>query len=231
MVRGRVAIDGRAAPSLRVLLISGDMSALLGSTTTADDGTFAFAVPEAANRAPVVLLVKVQGPLLAIVPHTIDLAKDGEGPHEVAIDTADGRFHRVEATVTTTSGWPPSLSFFVNPVHLDGVPAALEKFFNRRDERIVEGSFFKVSPPGKSFDLTVQVGSYRIGGGFIDYRRPNLAHPTFENYAVARVDADGETMPLQGDRSSGYLLEVPRDRRITLTLAVVPDEELSPTGL
>jgi hypothetical protein len=231
MLTGRVAIDGRAAPNLRVLLISGDMSALLGSTTTADNGTFAVAVPESANRARVTLLVKVQGPLLAIVPHAVDLGRDGEGPHGVAIDTADGRFHRVEATVTTTSGWPPSLSFFVNPVHLEGVPAPLERFFNRRDERIVEGSFFKVSPAGKSFDLTVQAGSYRIGGGFIDYRRPNLAHPTFENYAVARVDADGEATPLPGDRSGGYLLEVPRDRRISLTLSVVPDEELSPTGL
>lgn len=233
VVNGALLLDGQPLPRQRVLLISGEMNTLLASTTTGEDGAFTLDVPKEARRARVVLLVKVQGPVVAVVHRVVDLAENGNDPQEFRIDTDRDGFHTVAGTVATTKGWPPSLDVFLNPVHVAGVPAELERFFNRRDERVVESTFFKTRLDGqeREFALTLAAGTYRIGGSHLNYNRPNLANPDFENYTVSRVDADGDPDPLPGNPSSGYELDVDRDRQVTMTIEVVPDEALSPGGL
>jgi hypothetical protein len=232
VVNGSLLLDGRPLPAQRVLLISGEMTALLASATTNEDGDFELDVPKDARQGSVHLLVKIQGPVVGLVHRTVDLADDGDDL-EIRIDTNRGAFHTVSGTVATTKGWPPSLDIFVNPVQVEGVPAELARFFFRRDERVVESTFFKTRLAGQTreFALTLAAGTYRIGGGHLNYNRPNLADPDFENYTVARVEADGDPDPLPGNPSSGYELDVGRDRRITMTIEVVPDEALSPGGL
>jgi hypothetical protein len=230
VVTGDVKLDGRALANQRVLLISGDMTRLLGSTTTGEDGRFAVDVPNGSGQNRIVLLVKLQGPVVALAHRVVDPAQDGEGPHEFLIETDRGDLHSVSGQVVTTSGWPPYLTIFVNPVHVEGIPAELEAFFDRREAGVVESTFFKRRVDGQEFELKLQAGTYLIGGSHLNYQRPNLASPDFENYVVSRVEADGESEPLPGNPSSGYRLEVTRDRRITMTIEVVPDVALSPPG-
>lgn len=225
MLTGLLQADGRPLPDQRVLLISEDMTKLLGSTTTEQDGAFKISVPSEHRHGKVILLVKIKGPAIALAHKVIDL--DSEG-HEFHIDTAKGDFHNVRGQVQTTSGWPPYLMIFVDPVHIEGIPEPLEKFFNQRDERVVESSFFRMRLNDKDFSLKLKRGTYRIGGDYLNYSRPNIVKPDFENYLVTRVEADSESQPLEGKRYSGYLLEVKRDRYLTMTIEVVPDEDLSP---
>jgi hypothetical protein len=229
-ISGLVHLDGRPLADVRVLAVSDDATTLLGSTTTRDDGQFAVDVPEAAGGR-VVLLVKVQGPVIALAQQPVDLAAGKDGTHELRLASDAPTFHTVRGRVATTSGWPPYLTIFVNPIQVEGIDPGLARFFNRQDERVVESTFFKQRLDGQEFELRVQAGTYAIGGSHLNYQRPNLANPDFENYVVARVEADGEPEPLPGNPSSGYRLDVTREREITMTLEVVPDEALSPGGL
>ena len=224
---GLVQLDGQALPGGRVLLISGDMTRFLGSTTTDEDGAFEIAVPAEHRRSQVVLLLKVQGPVIALVHRLIDLEGDGWGPHEFRLDSAQGDFHNVSGEVLSTTGWPPYLTMFVDPIHIETIPEPLEKFFRWQDERVVESYFFKKRLDGEVFSLKVMSGVYRVGASYLNYFRPEMVNPEFENYVAVRAEADGESQPLPGERNSGYLLDVKRDRHVVLTIEVVPDEELS----
>lgn len=227
MLTGLLKLGGQALSDQRVLLISGDMMKLLGSVTTGKDGAFEVVVPHEHKNGEVILLIKIQGPVIALVHKVVDLKSDGKGPHLINIESSKGEYHQIHGMIETTSGWPPFLNVFVDPVHIAGIPAQLEKFFNQRDEKVVESSFFKKRLEDKSFILKLKSGTYRIGGDYLNYSRPNMVNPDFENYLVARVDADGENKPLEGKRYGGYLLEVKRNREITMTIEVVPDEELN----
>lgn len=231
MLTGDVQLDGQALSNQRVLLISGDMTKFLGSTTTAEDGAFEIDVPAEHRSGQVVLLLKIQGPVVALAQRLIDLESEGWGPHEFRLDTTDGSFHNVEGEVTSTFGWPPYLNVFVNPVHVEGIPEPLEKFFRWQDERVLESTFFKLKVDGHSFNLKFKSGTYRIGADHLNYFRPSMVNPDFENYVATRAEVDGESQPLQGERYGGYLMEVKRDRRIVLTIETVADKELSPLAL
>jgi hypothetical protein len=78
--------------------------------------------------------------------------------------------------------------------------------------------------------LKLQPGTYRISANYLNYSRPLTVNPKFENYIASSIEADSESRPLPGDRYGGYLLEVKRERQITLTIRVVPDEELNSQG-
>ena len=231
MLTGLVKLDGQALSDQRLLLISGDMMKFLGSTTSAEDGAFAIDVPAGHDSGQVVLLLKIQGPVVALAQRVIDLESEGWGPHEFLIDTTDGSFHNVEGEVASTSGWPPYLNVFVNPVHVESIPEPLEKFFRWQDEQVLESTFYKLKVDGHSFNLRFRSGTYKIGADHLNYFRPSMENPDFENYVATRAEADGESQPLQGERYGGYLMEVKRDRQIVLTIEMVPDEELSPQAL
>jgi hypothetical protein len=230
MLRGLLQLDGQALAQQRVLLISGDMTNFLGSTTTDDAGEFEINVPSDHRHGEVVLLVKIQGPVVALVHRAIDLEHDGSGPHEFSLETARDDFHSIEGKIVTTSGWPPYLTVFVDPVHVEGIPAPLEKFFRWKDERVIESTFFKMRLDGQVFDLKLLSGIYRIGANYLNYFLPSTENPDIENYVTRKLEADGESQTLPGEYYSGYMLDVKRDRQITLTIGVIRDEELNPSG-
>ena len=87
MLTGLVQLDGQALPDSRVLLISGDMTSFLGSTTTSEDGAFEIAVPAEHQRSQVVVLVKIQGPVVGLLHHVVDLQNNGGEPLAFRIDT------------------------------------------------------------------------------------------------------------------------------------------------
>ncbi len=228
VLAGLLQLDGGALADQRVLLISEDTTALLASAATDERGRFELAVPREHSGGRVVLLAKLQGPVVAVKHAVVDLRAGRPGPQEFHFDSTAAEFHAVRGRVETTSGWPPYLMLFVDPVRIEGVPEPLAGFFNQRDENVLESYFFRTRVDGAEFSLRLQRGTYRIGADYLDRSRPNIVDPQFENYVAARVETDGEPEPLPGKRYSGYLLKVDRDRAVTMTIEVVPDEELSP---
>ena len=225
MITGLVQLDGQALTGSRVLLISGDMTTFLSSTTTSEDGAFEIAVPDEHQGSQVVLLLKIQGPVVGLLHRVVDLQNDGSN-QEFQLNTSSQPFYNLNGKVVSTSGWPPYLNVSIDPVHVEGVPEPLEKFFRWQDERVVESTFFKQRVDGDTFNLRVMAGTYKIAASYLNYFRPQLTNPDFDNYIASKAEADGESQSLPGERYSGYELEVKRDRQIVFTIEVVPDEEL-----
>lgn len=226
MLTGLVQLDGQALTGSRVLLISGDMTTFLGSTTTSEDGAFKIAVPDEQQGTQLVLLLKIQGPVVGLMHRVSDLQDDGSYREEFQLNTGSQVIHNLNGKVVSTSGWPPYLNVLIDPIHIEGVPEPLEKFFRWQDERVVESTFFKQRVDGDAFNLRVMPGTYKIAANYLNYFRPQLTNPDFENYIASKAEADGESQSLPGERYSGYVLEVKRDRQVVFTIEVVPDEEL-----
>ena len=227
MLTGLVQLDGKALTGSRVLLISGDTTTFLGSTTTSEDGAFEIAVPAEHQHGRVVLLLKIQGPVVGLLHRAIDLRNNGSEQQDFQLNTSSPAFHTLNGKVISTSGWPPYLNVLIDPVHVEGVPEPLEKFFRWQDERIVESTFFKMRVDGDTFNLRVMPGTYKIAAHHLNYFRPTLTNPDFDNYIASKAEADAESQSLPGDRDSGFVLEVKRDRQVVFSIDVVPDEELS----
>jgi len=213
VITGSVRIDGAAADATRVLVVSGDAQRLLGSALTEPDGSFAVAVDE----RPVHLVVKLQGPLIGIVTTRLDPDHDEATPIDVAIDTTSGRFHPVTGHFTGQPR-PPFVLLSIDPVRLDGVNPELGRFFNRRDQRVVEASFFSAQVTGSQFELVAQAGQYRIRAGYVVKARPVLPETPVDVVVAKVVLADGE-VDLAGDAASGFDLYVTGPARLRLTLA------------
>lgn len=226
MLTGLVQLDGQALTGSRLLLISGDMTTFLDSTTTSEDGAFEIAVPDEHQGSQVVLLLKVQGPVVGLLHRVIDLQNEASYKEEFQLKTSSSDFHNLNGKVVSTSGWPPYLNVSIDPVHVEGVPEPLEKFFRWQDERVVESTFFKQRVDGDTFNLRVMPGTYKLAANYLNYSRPQLTNPDFENYIATKAEADGESQSLPGERYSGYVLDVKRDRHVVFTIEVVPDEEL-----
>jgi hypothetical protein len=221
VLTGRVRIDDRPAAEQRVLLISGDMTTLLGSAVTGESGDFSFAAAPAA--ATVVLLVKIRGPLLALAHRVVDLRQDGARPQEFRFDTNGADIHELRATIATTADWPPYLRIVVDPVHLAGVPAALERFFLVQDERVVEESFFHLQVENRAFSLKAQTGQYRIDGGYRIKNRLMAITPSVPDYVIRDVAVSGADRNAAGGPDGRFLVDLDRDREVTLTIAPVQD--------
>ena len=211
MLRGSVRVDGEAAPGRRVLVVSGDAERLVGSVETGPDGTFAVDVDE----RPVHLLVKLQGPQVGIVTLEIGLGEGLGEAVDVEIETAGG-FHRVTGRITGEH-LPPFVLVSLDPVELGGVAPALLRYANRRDERVVEASFFDRQVRDGAFDLLAQAGSYRLRGGYV-VKGPVVAGPKAD-VVVGRVLIDGSAEPLHGDRSSGFDVSIDGPTDLTLELS------------
>lgn len=187
VLTGRMEVDGRAAAGQRVLLVSGDMETLLASAETSEAGAFELPLPAAPAGDTSVLLAKVQGPLLAAAHRVVDLAADAGRPQDFAFHSTGPGMRELHAAVSTTADWPPYLRIVIDPVELTGIPAPLAHFFLRRDERVVEESFFHLHLEEREFTLRVQAGTYRIGGGYRIKSRLMATPPQVPDYVVGEV--------------------------------------------
>ena len=224
MLKGVLELDGMRLPGRRVLLISGDTTRLLSSAVTAHDGSFEFQQPVDQSQTKVILLAKIQGPVIGVYARLIDVAQEGTGPHKVAVDSSSNEFHTVGAQITSGEGWPPYLLLHIDPVHLEGVPEPLEKFFNAVDEQVIESWFYQQRIDGDHFEIRVQEGSYRIEVHYFNKSRAELITPGIQNYGMVQVTADGESSIDLDDPFSSFMLKVDRDR--SLNVVVGPISEL-----
>jgi hypothetical protein len=221
MLTGRVFVDGRPFRGARVLLLSGDASKVLGGTVTDDAGRFEFPLEHADDQDRRHLLVKLQGPILAVSHRVVDLDSANPEPVEVRIESDGPEFHRLHAQVDATVEAVPPIRLFITPLNMTGIPPEIERFFLRQSERVVEDAFYTQRLEAPSLELTVQDGTYRIGGESLSKAGP-LAGGMPANYAIVGMTINGESEPAPGDRISGFLVQVDRDREITLTVEEVP---------
>jgi len=220
MLTGILELDGVAVAAGRVLLISGDMTRLLESTTTDDSGVFRFAVTDVA-QSTVVVLAKIQEQVLSIAYRIIDLAIHGPGPHRIGIDSSTELFHAVKARIVADEGRPPYLLAHLDPVRLIGIPEPLEKFFRTVDENVDDASFSQVRVEGDGFVIRVQNGSYRVDAGYFD--KSQL--PGITNYTLTEVTTDGEETTVFEDPFASFMLDVERDRDVELTIRPLASEK------
>jgi hypothetical protein len=221
MLTGLLELDGVAMTDRRVLLISGDTTRLLASTTTNDQGRFSFPLPEPAETR-VVVLTKIQGPVLSIAYRAIDLAMHGSGPHRISIDSTTDLFHSINTHIALDEGRPPYLLVHLDPVHLTGIPEPLEKFFRTVDEDVIDSWFSQFLVEGDSLDIRVQNGTYRIDAQY--FNKSGARQEEIANYCVKEVTSDGEetihfTAPFES-----FTLNVDRDREVEMTVGPIETE-------
>src|SRR5216684_7196090 len=165
MIIGAVELGGKPLAGKRVLLISADMSRLLASVTTDENGLFRFDLSGEQLPTSAIIMAKIQGPELAILHQAID-ATDNELETFTRLQISNDQFHTIRGRISSNHGWPPYLLLRVDPVHVAGVPEALEKFFNTVDENVIESWFYQLRLDGDSFELRVQSGAYRLSAGY-----------------------------------------------------------------
>jgi len=217
MLTGFLELDGVAAAGRRVLLISGDMTRLLASTTTNDRGRFAFQLPPSAETR-VVILTKAQEPVLSIAYRIVELAIHGSGPHTISINSKTELFHSIKAHIVFGERRPPYLSVHVDPVRLISIPEPLEKFFRTVDEHVIDSWFSQIHVEGDSFEIRVQNGVYRIDAYYFN-KADSLDEIT--NYSLKDVTPDAEQTIHFNAPFESFTLNVDRDRTVEMTIGPI----------
>jgi hypothetical protein len=220
-IHGSLEVDGRLARPERVIAVAGDPATVVGAGAVSDDGGFEITLTARVER--VIVMAGVSEPVLGVVHAAVDL-DSGPATVALALDTREG-FHVLACELELPGPWPPFVALTVDPLHLAGVPAALEPLMRRRDERVADASFLRLQLRESTFALTVQEGTYRVDASYVDRNRPNLARPEVENVVTALVRVDGEEAHAAGP-FAGVRLTVSEPTRLALVLRVLPDEEL-----
>jgi hypothetical protein len=220
MVTGTLELGGRPLADKRVLLISADMSRLLASATTDETGVFQFDLPDNELHSSAIIMAKIQGPVLAILQRAITVTDDEVSP-DLHFEVSNEQFHTVRGRINSSQGWPPYLLLRVDPVRVAGIPEALGKFFNAIDEHVIESWFCQLPLDGDSFELSVQKGSYCLAIGYYTKSSP---HETTENYSMTLISPDGENPTRLTTPYPGFVLNVERDRTVSVTIAPVTTE-------
>jgi len=219
MLTGLLELNNVAMAGCRVLLISGDMTRLLESTTTDDSGVFRFAVTDAA-QSRVVVLAKITQPVLSISYRVIDLATHGLGPHRISLDSTTELFHSISGNILSDEPGPPYVLVHIDPVRLIGIPEPLEKFFRTVDENVIESWFSQVRLDGDSFEIRMQNGTYRIDAQYFNKWESQLGEGP-GNYSLRQATANDEK-PIDFSSAFGsFTLDVERDRNVEMKIGLI----------
>lgn len=193
-ITGILLLDGRPATGQRVLLLSAEMTRLIAATETDDAGRYSL-------EGSGVLVAKIQSPVIAM-----KLSPSTQPDFE--FDTKELCNLRIEI-VPLPGVRANDIDISMTPAHLAGVPAPVEAFFLRREQSIVDASYFKGRTSAHFIDVAVQRGTYRIYASRIDYRRHMSTVPLPPNLKAETVT-----------------VTVDRDQTVRVQLAVLPDEAL-----
>lgn len=228
IINGIVLLNGHGVPNVRVLLLSSDMNHLLASTSTSIDGKYGIEFLPAEPADSMVIVVKIQGPVLALDHRLI---KPGEflNQQDFNINTSSDAFCTLAGQIIADEHDAPSyVEVDITPAHLNEVPSAIEKFFLRFDRGIVNASYYEERISSNHFKIKVQKGSYRISGQYIIYKGPNSTLPAPPNFIVDSIFADDEKEPLPGEQFGGFILDVKHDRKILMHLKTLTDKTIHP---
>jgi len=215
---GAVLLNGEAASDQCVMVLSADMDKFVTGAITDEDGNYKIELPYAERGKSVVLVVKIQGPVLAL-EHRVILPGTSGSRQDFAFNTAGKGFSTLQGTIVSDDGYvPPTLEIAITPIHLNDVPQPVENFFLRRDAGVVDASFYEKKITPDHFELRVQNGSYRISGVNIIYQRPVSTLQAPNSFIVDSVYADSETVSLPGEPMGGFILDIRSDRKISMHL-------------
>ena len=227
-INGSVLLDGENMHGAIVLILSANMEQLVAATSTGLDGNYGIKISPAEPAKSVVLVVKIQGPILAMEQRLLEPGQFSN-QQDFNIDTSSGDFCTLQGEIIADQPEKPSfVEITVTPAHLSGISPAIEKFFLRRDIGIVDASYYEEKVSGNNFELRVQKGSYRISGSNITYKRPVSTFPVMHSFIVDRIFADDEKTPLPGEQFGGFTLDLNNDRKIKMHLKILSDDTSSP---
>jgi len=193
-IAGMLLLDGRPAAGQRVLLLSPDMRQLVAATETDDAGRYTL-------EGSGILVAKIQSPVIAmqVSPSTRpDFHFETRKLCSLHIDIVPVPGVRAN-----------DIDISITPAHLENIPAPVEAFFLRREERVVDSAYFETRTSARSIDVAVQRGTYRIYASRIDYGRPESTVPLPPNLKAETVT-----------------VAVDHDQSVRVQLAVLPDEAL-----
>jgi hypothetical protein len=193
-IAGMLLLDGRPAAGQRVLLLSSDMRQLIAATETDDAGRYTL-------EGSGVIVAKIRSPVIAmqVSPSTRpDFHFETQKLCSLHIDI-----------VPVPGVQANDIDISITPAHLDDIPASVEAFFLRREERVVDSAYFETRTSARSIDVAVQRGTYRIYASRIDYGRPESTVPLPPNLKAETVT-----------------IAVDHDQSVRVQLAVLPDEAL-----
>lgn len=215
---GAVHVNDEAASNQCVMVLSAGMDNFVTSTSTDQDGNYTIGIPYSRHGMPVVLVVKIQGPVLAVEHRAITLVTASLSQNFI-FNTAGAGFSTLQGSIIADGqSIAPSLEIAITPVHLDGVPQPVENFFLRRSRDVVDASFYERKVAGSRFELRVQNGSYRISGADIIYKGPTSPMQAPDNFIVDGVYAAGQKVSFPGEPMGGFSLEIKRDCKINMQL-------------
>lgn len=219
---GTVRADGDAVAGAEVVLfgLAGERPEILAAGATDADGAFALPAGEDLS-GPLAVLARLTGEVVGVA--AVEIAAPPDGP--VAIDLA-GPARTVTIGVEREAGDPETLTIALEPDAPPTVSARLRPFVNQLAPGVFAGRFVTRELTGDELVLRVLPGQWRITGEFLDPNRPNMPDPGFRNVIVTGVRSDPDGAPLPGSETGGFVLEVDRDRRVSLALREVPDAEL-----
>jgi hypothetical protein len=202
------------------------MNQLLASTSTSIDGKYGIEFLPAEPADSMVIVVKIQGPVLALDHRLI---KPGEflNQQNFNINTSSDAFCTLEGEIIADGHDAPSyVEIAITPAHLNEVPSAIEKFFLRFDKGVTDASYYEEHVSSNHFKIKVQKGSYRISGQNIIYKGLDSTLPAPPNFIVGSIFADDEKEPLPGEQFGGFILDVSRNREILMHLKILSDKTI-----
>lgn len=230
MISGMVLINGRGADDQVVLVLSNDMTRLIASTTTGTDGHYAIEMNTNGNDTSVVLVLKIQKPILALKFRKMEI-KSSVLRQDFSIDTTSEEFCTLHGDIVANQNEMPSfVEVSISPTHLNEVPTEIEKFFFRRSEKVVDAAYYETKVIDHHFELRLQRGIYRISGAHIVYKNEGTILPKTTNFVVDKIYADDEKTPLPGEQLGGFTLNIESERKIKMHLGVLSDKTTNPVN-
>jgi hypothetical protein len=230
MISGMVLINGRGSDDQVVLVLSNDMTRLIASTTTGADGRYAIEMNTNGKNTSVVLVLKIQKPILALKFRRIEIRRDIP-QQDFNVDTTSDEFCTLQGDIVTNQNeLPPYVEISINPTHLNGIPSEIEKFFFRRSEKVVDADYYETRITDHHFELRLQRGIYRISGAHIVYKNEGMILPKTTSFVVDKIFADNEKIPLSGEKLGGFTLNVESNRKIKMHLEILSDKTINPVN-
>ena len=217
---GTVHLDGQPIREQQVMVLTRQMDKFLGAAVTDYEGFYEITMSSADSEVTVVS--KIQGPVLAIEDKIIQITSP-DLRQNFNFNSSSNTFKVLQARIVTDGKQKPSsIDISITPIRMDGVSPGIEKFFLRREQEIVDSSFYDENIKDNHFILRVQNGIYRIAGARRIYKRPLAGLPDKDDFIVDTIFADGEKSPLAGEKMGGFLLDIHRDRKIDMHVNIMP---------
>jgi hypothetical protein len=214
-VRGRVNIPGTVAEDADVVVADASGS-FIGSVPVGPDGAFTLPAVTGGTR----LLARIRRPVVAFGTVTVP---PGRADVTISVGSAWPRLTvRLSADVTSI----PPVTMFIDPVVITAAEDLPADLFLQRAPGVFDAHYSELPIPGEGTSLRVAAGTYRIGGGHLNYDRPMSTIPLPPNVITHQLLSGPHHEVCPGDPWSGFTVTVSDDTAVVLVLREVADPDL-----